>query len=136
MKKCLCFICILLLCSSCPVFASENTDAESIIQPRASYVFDSVGSGINSSGYAGNCALVSKGSGTLKVRLQKYSSSSDSWTTVDGPYSKSFSDTTVCALSKSYILPKGKYRCRTDVTATVGTHTDSRTVYSSTLTIN
>jgi hypothetical protein len=136
MKKYLCFICVLLLCISCPVFANENTDTESTIQPRASYVFDSVGSGINSSGYAGDCALVSKGSGTLKVRLQKYSSSSGSWSTVAGPYSKSFSDTTVCALSKSKILSKGKYRCRTDVTATVGSHTDSRTVYSSTLTIN
>jgi hypothetical protein len=135
MKKYLCFIFVLLLCFSFPVFASENTDAESIVQPRASYVLDSYGAGISASGYAGNCALVSVGSGTLKVRLQKYSSTSGSWTTVAGPYSKSFSDTTVCALSKSKILSKGKYRCRVDVTATVGSHTDSRTAYSSTLTI-
>jgi hypothetical protein len=136
MKKYLCFIFVLLLCFSFPVFASENTEAESTIQPRSSYVFDSYGAGINTSGYAGDCALVSKGSGTLKIRLQKYSSSSGSWTTVAGPYSKSFSDTTVCALSKSKTLSTGKYRCRTDVTATVGSHTDSRTIYSSTLTIH
>jgi hypothetical protein len=136
MKKYMCFLCFLLLCFSIPVFADENTDTESAIQPRESYVFSSYGAGIDKSGYAGDCALVSKGSGTLKIRLQKYSSSSGSWTTVAGPYSKSFSDTMVCALSKSKILSTGKYRCRTDVTATVGTHTDSRTVYSSTLTIN
>jgi hypothetical protein len=136
MKKYFCFLCILLLSLSFPVSAAENTEAESTIEPRASYVFHSVGSGISRSGYAGDCALVGVGSGTLKVRLQKYSSSSGSWTTVAGPYSKSFSDTMVCALSKSKTLSTGKYRCRTDVTAKVGSYTDSRTVYSSTLTIN
>jgi hypothetical protein len=136
MKKYIFIFCILLLASSFPVFADEITENDVTIQPRASYVFSSVSSGIGKSGYMGDCALVDEGKGTLKIRLQKYSSSSSSWVTVDGPYSKSFSDTTVCAYSKSKILSTGKYRCRTDVTATVGTHTDSRTVYSSTLTIN
>jgi hypothetical protein len=135
MKKYICVFCFLLLCFSIPVFADENTDTEATIQPRESYVLSSYGAGISASGYAGDCALVGVGSGTLKVRLQKYSSSSGSWSTVAGPYSKSFSDTTVCALSKSKILSKGKYRCRVDVTAKVGSHTDSGTVYSSTLTI-
>lgn len=135
MKKCICFLC-LVLSFSLPVFADENTHNTVIIQPRASYVFDSVGAGISKSGYLGDCSLVDNGKGTLTVRLQKYASASGSWVTVAGPYSKSFTNTSICSLSKSKTLTKGKYRCRTNVTATVGSHTDSRTVYSSTLTIN
>lgn len=132
MKKYMLLLSFLLLSISFPV--SANTTAT--IEPRASYVFDSVSSGVNKSGYFGDCALVDDGKGTLTLRLQIYASASNSWITIAGPYSKSFSGTTVCALSKGYILSKGKYRCRTDVTASVGNHKDSRTVYSPTLTIN
>lgn len=136
MKRFLALFTILTLTFSMNVFASE-TDEEATIEPRASYVFDSVGSSISKTAYGGNCALVDEGSGTLTIRLQKYSSSTGSWSTVSGTTSsKSFSNTTICVHSKSKTLSAGKYRCKTTVTATVGSHSDSRTVYSSTLTIS
>ena len=128
-------ISIFSLTLSFPIFASEQSNQKITIEPRASYVFSSVASGISPTGYAGDCSLENKGSGTLTISLQKYTSGS--WATVSGTSSsKSFTNTTICAHSKSKTLSKGKYRCKTYVKATVGSHTDSRTVYSSTLTIN
>lgn len=136
MKKFLLSISILTLFFSFPIYAQETENTTVVIEPKASYVFDTVGAGVDKSGYVGDCSLTGVGSGTLKITLQKYSTTYNSWLTSAGPYSKSFSGTTVCALSKSKILSKGKYRCKTQVTATVGSHKDSRTVYSPTLTIN
>ena len=134
MKRFLALFTILTLAFSMNVFASESNE-ESTIEPRSSYVFDSVGSSISKTAYGGDCVLVGKGSGTLTIRLQKYSSGS--WSTVSGTTSsKSFSDTKLCAHSKNKTLSAGKYRCKTTVTATVGSHSDSRTVYSNTLTVN
>ncbi|MCI5596448.1 MAG: hypothetical protein MR380_07050 [Lachnospiraceae bacterium] len=134
MKRFIALFMILSLTFSLNVFASEEIE-EDTIEPRSSYVFSSVGSSISKTAYGGDCVLVGKGSGTLTIRLQKYSSGS--WSTVSGTTSsKSFSDTKLCAHSKSKILSAGKYRCKTTVTATVGSHSDSRTVYSSTLTIS
>ena len=134
MKRFLALFTILTLAFSMNVFASESNE-ESTIEPRASYVFDSVSSSISKTAYGGECTLVGVGSGTLTIRLQKYSSGS--WSTVSGTTSsKSFSNTKLCVHSKSKILSAGKYRCKTTVTATVGSHSDSRTVYSSTLTIS
>lgn len=136
MKRFLILFTILTLTFSMNVFASEANE-ENIIEPRASYVFDSVSSSISKTAYGGECTLVGVGSGTLTIRLQKYSSSTGSWSTVSGTTSsKSFSNTKLCVHSKSKTLSAGKYRCKTTVTATVGSHTDSRTVYSSTLTIS
>lgn len=136
MKKFLLLISILTLLFSFPTYAQETENAKNAIEPKASYVFTTVASALTRSSYGGDCSLTGVGSGTMTLRLQQYASASNSWVTVAGPYSKSFSGTTICAFSKSKILSKGKYRCRTDVTATVGSHTDSRTVYSPTLTIN
>lgn len=136
MKRFLILFTILILTFSMNVFASEANE-ENIIEPRASYVFDSVSSSISKTAYGGECTLVGVGSGTLTIRLQKYSSSTGSWSTVSGTTSsKSFSNTKLCVHSKSKTLSAGKYRCKTTVTATVGSHSDSRTVYSSTLTIS
>lgn len=136
MKRFLILFTILTLTFSMNVFADEANE-ENIIEPRASYVFDSVSSSISKTAYGGECTLVGVGSGTLTIRLQKYSSSTGSWSTVSGTTSsKSFSNTKVCAHGKNKTLTAGKYRCKTTVTATVGSHSDSRTVYSSTLTIS
>lgn len=134
MKRFIALFMILSLTFSLNVFASEEIE-EDTIEPRSSYVFSSVGSSISKTAYGGDCVLVGKGSGTLTIRLQKYSSGS--WSTVSGTTSsKSFSDTKLCAHSKNKTLSAGKYRCKTTVTATVGSHSDSRTVYSNTLTVN
>lgn len=134
MKRFLVFVTILTLTFSLNVFASEEIE-EDTIEPRSSYVFSSVSSSISKTAYGGECTLVGVGSGTLTIRLQKYSSGS--WSTVSGTTSsKSFSNTKLCVHSKSKVLSAGKYRCKTTVTATVGSHSDSRTVYSSTLTIS
>lgn len=136
MKKFLLSISLLTLFFSFPIYADELETTKVSIEPKASYVFDSVSAGITKSAYGGDCALTSIGNGTLKISIQKYASASNSWITMAGPYSKSFSATPICAFSKNYTMSKGKYRAKTEVTATVGNHTDSRTVYSGTLTIN
>ena len=136
MKRFLVLFTILTLTFSMNVFASEEIE-EDTIEPRSSYVFSSVSSSISKTAYGGECTLVGVGSGTLTIRLQKYASASGSWVTLDGTTSsKSFSNTKLCVHSKSKTLSAGKYRCKTTVTATVGSHSDSRTVYSSTLTIS
>lgn len=136
MKRFLALFTILTLTFSLNVFASEETE-EGTIEPRSSYVFSTVGSSISKTAYGGDCSLVGVGSGTLTIRLQKYSSSTGSWSTVSGTTSsKSFSNTKLCVHSKSKTLSAGKYRCKTTVTATVGSYSDSRTVYSNTLTVN
>ena len=138
MKKLLISVIIFALCFSSQIYAEElPQEAKIAIEPRASHVFASVSSTISKTGYGGGCDLVDYGSGTLTIRLQKYASASGSWVTIAGPYSKSFSNTLICAYSKSKSLTTaGKYRCRTSVTAKVGSYSDSRTVYSGTLTIN
>lgn len=136
MKRFIALFTILTLTFSMNVFASENNE-ESTIEPRSSYVFSSVSSSISKTAYGGECTLVGVGSGTLTIRLQKYSSSTGSWSTVSGTTSsKSFSNTRICAHGKNKTLSAGKYRCKTTVTATVGSYSDSRTVYSNTLTVN
>ncbi|MDO4553578.1 MAG: hypothetical protein Q4B70_00355 [Lachnospiraceae bacterium] len=137
-KKLFIFCCLLLMTCSFPSFAAERNFTNTVtIEPKASYVFNSVSAAVSPSAYGGDCALMSKGSGTLTIYLQKYASASNSWITVSNTTSsKSFSNTSICAHSKSKILSKGKYRAKTYVKATVGSHTDSRTVYSGTLTIN
>lgn len=141
MKKIVSLILVLAMSFCLPTFASETealfqSDTASTVEPKASHVFMSVTSAINKSNFGGSCSLVDDGKGTMTIRLQKYASASNSWVTMVGPSSKSFSGTDICSFGKSAILSKGKYRCRTDVTATVGNYTDSRTVYSGTLTIN
>ena len=134
MKRFLALLTILTLTISLNVFANEEME-EGTIEPRSSYVFDTVGSSISKTAYGGDCSLVGVGSGTLTIRLQKYSSGS--WSTVSGTTSsKTFSNTRICAYGKNKTLSAGKYRCKTTVTATVGSHSDSRTVYSNTLTVN
>lgn len=136
MKKMLFFFSLLVLGASYPIVSYASTNNEIMIEPRSSYVFDSVSSGINRTAYGGDCTLVSDGSGTVTISLQKYASASNSWITMAGPSSKSFSNTDICTHGKNKTLTKGKWRCKTYVKATVGSHTDSRTVYSGTITIN
>lgn len=136
MKKILIVFSLLILGITYPIATYASTDTSIKIEPHSSYVFDSVGSAISPSAYGGDCTLVAKGSGTVTIRLQKYASASNSWVTMEGPSSKSFSNTKICNHGKSKTLTKGKWRCRTSVTATANGHTDSRTVYSGTITIN
>lgn len=138
MKKLFFVIISLCMCFSFPAYAdSLSNNDENTIQPRASYVFSEYSSAITKSAYGGDAILEDTGSGTITITLQKYASASNSWVALDGPYSKSFSNTTVVAFSKSRILStKGKYRCKTTVKATVNGRTETKTVYSGTLTIN
>lgn len=135
MKKILFILCLSLVGVFYPISSYAATN-DVKIEPRSSYVFSSVMSAINASAYGGDCTLVDKGSGTITISLQKYASASNSWITMAGPSSKSFSNTQLGGHSKSKTLTKGKWRCKTYVKATVGSHTDSRTVYSGTITIN
>ncbi len=133
MKK-IALLLTLLLTFSIPTFASE---AEKTIEPRESYVFSSVTASINASAYGGSCSLMDYGNGTIKITLQKQLSSNKSWMPVDGATgTKSFSHRIIDGLSKNKSLSAGVYRCKVYVKATVGSHTDSRTVYSPTLTIS
>lgn len=117
------------------VSASEAT-LSSTIEPKASYVFTSTGSSINPAYYGGNCGLLGLGKGTIQIILQKQNDYNKFWYTYDGQnYTKGFSDTSVYAYSKNYILPVGKFRCKAIITATVDGITDTRTVYSPELTI-
>lgn len=135
MKKILFILCSLIIGISYPIASYANTN-EVEIEPRSSYVFGSVGSAISPSAYGGDCTLVATGSGTVTISLQKYASASNSWVTMAGPSSKSFSNSKIGSHSKSKILTKGKWRCKTYVKASANGHTDSRTVYSGTITIN
>lgn len=136
MKKIMLFL-VLCICFSLPVYADELPEASStVIEPRASYVFVSTGAYITKSAYGGNCSLVSRGSGTITISVQKYASASNSWVTMAGPSSKSFSNTAIPVYEKSKTLTKGKWRCKASISAKVGSHSDSRTVYSGTLTVN
>lgn len=138
MKKAFCLIFILCTIFSFSTYASTLSDEnQTTIEPKASYVFDSVGSSVSKSSYSGSALLVDPGKATVTITLQKYASASNTWVPLAGPYSQTFYNTTIPGFSKSKILStKGKYRCKTTVNATVGSHTDTRTVYSGTLTIN
>lgn len=134
MKK---FVLFLILILSFSLSVSADDTAENSIQPRESSVFNSVGSSIAKYAYGGDCSLVDDGKGTMTIILQKKLTSNNSWMPVDGEkYSKSFSGTSLCSFSHSKILSSGTYRCKTIVTATVGSKSDSRTVYSPSLTLN
>lgn len=136
MKK-IVLLLVLCICFSFPVYADELPKVSStVVEPRASYVFVSTGAFISKSAYGGECDLVSKGSGTITISVQKYASASNSWVTMAGPSSKSFSNTSIPIYEKSKTLTKGKWRCKASISAKVGSHSDSRTVYSGTLTVN
>ena len=138
MKKILCLVLIICTIFSFPTYADTLEDTnQTIIEPKASYVFSSTGSAISRSSYGGNAVLVDPGKATVTITLQKYASASNTWVPLAGPYSQTFYNTTIPGFSKSKILStSGKYRCKTTVKATVGSHTDTRTVYSGVLTIN
>ena len=134
MKK-LVFILIALLLFPTTVAAAENIFT-SDIEPKASYVFHLTGSSINQTAYGGNCTLLGKGKGSIQIILQKQNDYSKAWYTYDGQnYIRGFSDKSVFAYSKEYTLPKGKFRCKAIITATLNGISDSRTVYSPELTI-
>ena len=125
----------LILLFPATVSANEIT-LTSTIEPKASYVFSSTGSSINQAYYGGNCGLLGVGKGTVQIILQKQNDYNKFWYTYDGQnYIKGFSDTRVCAYSKNYTLPAGKFRCKAIITATVNGITDTRTVYSPELTV-
>lgn len=133
MKKSLLFFALLLICSM-PVYASDSSKT---IEPKASYVFSSVTSSINATAYGGSCSLVTSGSGTIKITLQKQLTSNKSWMPVDGATgTSSFSNRYAYSYSKNKTLSAGTYRCKVYVSATVGSHTDNRTVYSPSLVIS
>lgn len=133
MKKAILFI-LLLSTFSIPVFAS---DAVKEVEPRESSVFSSVTSSINATAYGGSCSLMDYGSGTMTITLQKKLTSNNSWLPVDGATgTKSFSSRVIYGFSKSKTLSAGTYRCKVYVKATVGSYTDSRTVYSPTLVVS
>lgn len=133
MKKAALFV-TLLLTFSLPVFASDSSRT---VEPKASYVFRSETASINASAYGGSCSLTDYGSGTMTITLQKQLTSNNSWMPVDGATgTKSFSSRIAYGFSKSKTLSAGTYRCKVYVKATVGSYTDSRTVYSPTLVVS
>lgn len=116
--------------------SASNNILSSTIEPRASYVFDSTGSSIHSTFYGGDCILLARGKGSIQIILQKQNEYSKAWYTYDGQnYIRGFSDKSVFSYAKEYTLPKGKFRCKAIITATVDGISDSRTVYSPELTI-
>lgn len=136
MKKKLALFFTLLLSFSIATFASADTTTRTV-EPRESSVFSSVTSSVHASAYGGSCSLMDFGSGTMKITLQKQLTSNKSWMPVDGATgTKSFSDRIDFAYSKNKTLSAGTYRCKVYVKATVGSHTDTRTVYSPTLVIS
>lgn len=133
MKKAALFL-TLLLTFSLPVSAS---DLSKTVEPKASYVFRSETASINASAYGGSCSLTDYGSGTMTITLQKQLTSNKAWMPVDGATgTKSFSSKITYGFSKSKILSAGTYRSKVYVKATVGSHTDSRTVYSPSLVVS
>jgi len=134
MKKIL-YLIIALFLFPVTVSASQNI-LTTTIEPKASYVFNSTGSTIHPSYYGGNCGLLDTGKGSIQIILQKQNEYSKAWYTYDGQnYIRGFSDKSVFAYAKEYTLPKGKFRCKAIITATVDGISDSRTVYSPELTI-
>jgi len=134
MKKIL-FVLLTLLLFPTTVVAANSIHTTNI-EPKASYVFHSTGSSINRTAYGGNCILLEEGKGSIQIILQKQNDYSKAWYTYDGQnYIKGFNGTSVCAYAKEYTLPKGKFRCKAIITATVDGISDSRTVYSPELTI-
>lgn len=133
------FISLLSLCLcfgiSDSVSAAETTEATAV-STRASTVFHSYTAYLNPSYYAGDCSLLGTGSGSVQIILQKQNSTNKAWYIYDSQnYTKYFLNTSVCAYSKNYTLPAGTFRCKTIVTATLNGVTETKTVYSPTLTV-
>ena len=134
MKKLILLLTLILLFPA-TVSANEAT-LTSTVEPKASYVFISTGSGINRAYYGGDCSLLGEGNGTIQIILQKQNEYNKFWYTYDGQnYIKGFSNASIYTYSKNYTLPAGKFRCKAIITATVDGITDTRTVYSPELTI-
>ena len=134
MKK-LILILFLSLAFASNVSAESNIDS-TIVAPCASSVFDSYTAAINPSYYGGDCAILGIGSGSIKIILQKQNSTNKAWYTYDSQsFTKYFLNTSVCSYSKNYTLPAGTFRCKTIVTATLNGVTETKTVYSPTLTV-
>ena len=134
MKK---FITILLFSLLfCTSVSADDVSEATTIAPRASSVFHSYTSFINTTYFGGDCAILDVGSGSVQIILQKQNSTNKAWYTYNGQSSiKYFLNTTVCSYSKNYTLPAGTFRCKTIVTATVDGVTETKTVYSPTLTV-
>lgn len=134
MKKKLILL-LLPLLFSLPVCA-DSAGERTVVEPRASTVFNSTGSAISRTAYGGDCTLLGDGKGSVQINLQKQNSYNKFWYVYDGQTStKTFTNTSVCAHSKNYILPEGKFRCKTVATATRNGVTETRTVYSPELTV-
>lgn len=126
----------IIVTSFSTIILADSTTEEVIITPKASSVFDSYGSSINSSAYGGDCTLMADGNGSIQIILQKQNEYSKAWYTYDSQnYTKTFTNTSVCAFGKYYTMPVGKFRCKTIVTATVNGVTETKTVFSPELTI-
>lgn len=125
----------LALIFSFAVTADDTTEATAV-SGRASYVFHSYTAYINPSYFGGDCAILGKGSGSLQITLQRQDSVNGWWFMYNSQtYTKNFSNTTICAYSKSYVLPAGTFRCKTVVSATLDGHSDTKTVISPELTL-
>lgn len=118
------------------VFAEESTEATAIAG-RASYVFHSYTAYINRSYFAGDCALLGDGSGSVQITLQRQDSVNGWWFTYDRQsYKKNFNNTSVCLYRENYTLPAGNtFRCKTVVSGTLDGHEDTKTVISPELTV-
>lgn len=129
-------ILFLSLSIGCISYAEDTIEATAVVG-RASYVFHSYTASINPSFFGGDCAILGDGSGSVQIILQRQDSVNGWWFIYKSQnYTKTFSNTSVCAFSKNYVLPAGNtFRCKTVVSATLDGHSDTKTVISPELTV-
>lgn len=128
---------LLLLSIGTTSIAAEETEKATATAGRASYVFHSYTALINRAYFGGECALLGRGNGSIKITLQRQDSVNGWWFTYDRQtYTKNFSNTSVCAFTKEYTLPAGNtFRCKTVVNGTLDGHEDTKDVISPELTV-
>lgn len=131
------FLILLFSFSFCTIASAEDSTEVTAISTKASDVFHSYTAYINPTRFAGDCALLGTGKGSIQIILQRKDSVNGWWFTYDRQnYTKSFSNTSVFIYGENYTLPAGStFRCKTNVEATLNGKTDSKTVISPELTV-
>ena len=132
-RKCLILICIMLLVANNSIYADAATNVEDV-QPFYTNILSVTADVGNENGKLALQTKINtryKSELSITAKLQKKSGTS--WTTIK-TWNSSKTSAISLTISESYVASKGTYRLTATASATRETNTETKTVYSQTIT--
>ena len=132
-RKCLILICIMLLVANNSIYADAATNVEGV-QPFYTNILSVTADVVNENGeLALQTKIITRYKSELSITAKLQKKSGTSWTTVK-TWNSSKTSAMSLTISESYVASKGTYRLMSTASATRETNTETKTVYSQTIT--